>query len=83
MPDAASALEVMEREFLQIRCRLLDLAAMLDRVSRAGLPADDRRWQQIQEALRSLGDTSADHAERVQMAFSLPYDELWRQTLGV
>jgi hypothetical protein len=74
-----AAATVFDCEFLAIRCRLLDLAAALDRVQRVepGAAADPR-WAQIQQALGVIGQPGADRAERVQMAFSLPYDAHWR-----
>ena len=36
MPAALSAPEILQREFLEIRCKILEVAAALDRLSRAG-----------------------------------------------
>lgn len=65
----------LDREFLSIRSRLLDIASALDRVSAAG---DDPRMRQIHDALRAVADESDGRASRVQMLFSLPYEEDWR-----
>lgn len=62
----------MDREFLGIRCRLIELAATLDRIGRAGGAADDPRTAQIRRALEILADDQPDRAERMQMVFSLP-----------
>jgi hypothetical protein len=41
-----SAQEVLNRYFLELRCKLLDIAAILDRMDRGGpLPADPRLEQ--------------------------------------
>ncbi len=83
MPDS-TALNVLNREFLAIRCRLVDLAAALDRVDRAdGRATDDPRWRQLQQAVGVLADPDGNRAERVQMAFSLPYFADWRRQYGV
>ena len=79
-----SALDVLNREFLTIRSRLIDLAAAIDRVGRAeGQVADDARWQQLQLALGIIAVPDDNCAERVQIAFSLPYVENWRSEYRV
>lgn len=79
-----TALETLNREFLEIRCRILDLAAMLDRLERTGENvADDPRLKRIQEALDVLKKVKEDRAEQVQLTFSRPYDDGWQQTLKV
>ena len=73
MPTAADALD---RDFLSIRCRLIELAAALDRIDRAdGSAAGDRRLAQIRRSLEILAGLSPNRAERVQMEFSLAKDE--------
>ena len=83
MPPVATAAEVLDREFLGIRARILDLAAALDRIDRAGtMAAGDLRMARIVKGLEVLlGPSGADRAERVQQAFSLPYQANWRQEL--
>jgi hypothetical protein len=77
-------MDVLNREFLTIRCRLVDLAAALDRVSRAdGQVTDDPRWRQFQQAIGAIASPDGNRAERVQMAFSLPYAADWRCRYGV
>lgn len=79
-----TAPETLNREFLEIRCRILDLAAMLDRLERADdTVADDPRLKRIHEALDVLKKAHEDRAEQVQLTFSRPYDESWQQTLKV
>ena len=76
--------EVLNREFLQIRAKLLEIAASLDRLDRAdGTMADDYRMQQIQAAMAITADGQPARAERVQMAFSLPYDTAWQDQLKI
>ncbi len=79
-----TAVETLNREFLEIRCRILDLAAMLDRLERADdAVVDDPRLKRIHEALDVLKKVQGDRAEQVQLTFSRPYDEGWQQTLKV
>ncbi len=71
-----------EQEFLPIRAKLLEVAASLDRLDRAAGPMpDDERLGQIRQAIQVLLEPEAGRAERIQLTFSLPYDELWREKL--
>ncbi len=75
--DAATTLQ---REFLHIRARILELAADLDRLDRgAGDPGDQARMDQIAQALAVLSEPGPGRAERVQMIFSRPYDPQWKE----
>jgi hypothetical protein len=68
--------------FLEARCKILDLAAILDRVDRgggAGETHDDPRLQRVRQALEVLLDRSPARAERVQQVFSLDYDSTWER----
>jgi hypothetical protein len=71
----------MDREFLGIRCRLIELAAALDRIERHNdKTADDPRLTQILRSLEILANRQPDRAERVQAVFSLPYVETWQES---
>jgi hypothetical protein len=76
------ASKALDAYFLDARARLLDLAAILDRIGRgaggAGLTADPR-LANIRKALEVLADESGGRAERVQMIFSLNYDPTWER----
>ena len=83
MPNPTSAAEALDREFLGIRGRLIELAATLDRIDRSGGPlADDPRRSRIRRALEILMSAAPDRAERAQIEFSLPYDEKWDSRIG-
>jgi hypothetical protein len=73
------ARDVLDRYFLEVRAKLLEVAAVLDRIDRGGGVADERLVK-VREALRMLGEPTshADRAERIQLLFSLPYDAGWR-----
>jgi hypothetical protein len=76
-----TAPEVFNREFLEIRCKILDLAAAFDRLNRAeGSIAEDPRLTRLHEALDALQELDSDRAERVQMIFSRPYDANWQKS---
>jgi len=78
------ALEVLDRDFLEIRAKLLEIAASLDRITRApGRPCDppDPRLAQIHQAIDALRRPDPDRAETIQLIFSLPYEESWQEVL--
>ncbi len=81
MTAPTKSLDVLNREFLPLRGKLIEVAAALDRIGRAGGVCDDPRVDQIRRSLEMLAQPreNADRAERVQMIFSLPYDPQWRK----
>ena len=85
MHHAASASEILDREFLIIRGKLLEVAAALDRIERGsvdpskGSAAGDQRLEKIRETLGLLGRQGGKRAEELQMLFSLPYEPKWRK----
>ncbi|MGA2258419.1 MAG: hypothetical protein ABSG53_27460 [Thermoguttaceae bacterium] len=80
MHHAATAAELLDREFLTIRCKLLEVAAALDRIQRGqGSAADDPRLEKIRETLAILVKDGVDRAEQLQLIFSLPYEPAWRK----
>jgi hypothetical protein len=84
MSTPLTAAEALQREFLEIRARLLAVAASLDRIGRSsGQVEDDPRWQKIQKAIELLRNEDGDRAEQVQLLMSRPYDDHWPQNLGV
>jgi hypothetical protein len=75
-----SAPTALDTYFLEARCKLLDLAAILDRIGRgadAGTAAADPRATRLRQALECLLARSQARAERVQEIFSLEYDPHW------
>ncbi len=78
------ARQILDREFLEIRARLLEVAASLDRLDRAdGSVADDPRFVQLRQALERLNDPGADRAADLQQVFSRPYDAAWLDAWGL
>ena len=71
----------LENYFFEARCKLLDIAAILDRVNRGQesgeVSANDPRIEKIRKALEVLHDQSGGRAERIQQIFSLDYDPSW------
>jgi hypothetical protein len=81
---AQAALPVLDGYFLEARSKLLDLAAILDRIDRGGGIADDPRKARIHTAIKTLNESNIENrAEIVQTVFSLQYDPNWtRPTPG-
>ena len=78
---AAKALDAF---FLDARCRILDLAAILDRIGRGQGAADltaDPRVEKLRQAIEVLHDLSGGRAERIQKIFSLDYDAAWERPM--
>jgi hypothetical protein len=74
--------KALDNYFLEVRCKLLDLAAALDRIGRgrdASRVDDDLRLEKIRRALLVLHDRSGGRAERIQQIFSLDYDPNWEK----
>ena len=79
MNSPMSAPQILEREFLEIRAKLLELAAALDRLDRAeGSVRDDSRIESIQRSIEVLARDKDERAEQIQLVFSLPYESDWR-----
>ena len=77
-----SAAAVLERHFLEMRGRVLEVAASLDRIDRADGAAavlQDERLEQLRQAIGTLVDGEPDRAGRVQAIFSDPYDPEWNR----
>lgn len=72
------AVTVLDGYFLEARSKLLDLAAILDRIDRGG-GSNDPRLGKIHEAVGMLNEPKPTRAERVQTIFSLPYDAAWKR----
>ena len=85
MPGIASRPIVLDREFLEVRARLLDLAAALDRLDRAEgtIAPEDDRLARILAGIEALDTDEPSRAERIQRIFSLPYNPEWKATFGL
>jgi hypothetical protein len=76
------AATALDNYFLEARSKLLDLAAILDRIGRgrdAAAVAADPRLERIRRALEVLRDESGGRAERIQQIFSLEYQPNWER----
>ena len=79
-----NAPEMLDREFLEIRAQLLQVAAALDRIDRSGGSVeDDPRMARIREAIGVVLSGDRGRAERLQAVFSREYDPQWRAAFGL
>lgn len=85
MPRPLPAPQTLNREFLEIRAKILELAASLDRLDRGEGDVDaDPRMKLVRGGLQILTDhADADRAERLQLLFSQPYEDGWRKKHGI
>jgi len=76
------AAKALDTYFLEARCKILEVAAILDRIGRgrdSSVTANDPRVARIRESLEVLADHSGGRAERIQKIFSLDYDANWER----
>lgn len=69
---------VLDGYFLEARSKLLDLAAILDRIDRGG-GVTDPRLVRIHEAVAVLMKAGPERGADIQGVFSLPYDPNWKR----
>lgn len=85
MSSPMTAAQTFNREFLEIRAKILELAASFDRLQRGeGSVADEPRMAKIRAAVEVLLDEElVDRAEQVQLIFSREYQSDWRQKFAI
>jgi hypothetical protein len=84
MQASPTACDILDKVFLEVRGKLLEVAGSLDRLDRAdGSVADDPRLLRIRQALAVLEGRQPDRAEQIQLIFSLPYESDWQQQFGL
>ena len=77
IPPPKTGHALIDEYFIENRTRLLEIAAYLDRLDRAGDAATESefRMRAFREALRVLSEGSFPRVEQVQMIFSDPTEE--------
>ena len=84
MTKVRSSKDVLEQEFLLIRAKLLEVAASLDRLDRAsGSLQSEPRLEQVRAAIEILLRAKNDRAEQIQLVFSRPFEDNWRERFGM
>lgn len=76
--------QILEREYLEIRAKILQLAASLDRMNRAdGSVEGDDRVDLVQKGIAILASEATNRAEQVQLLFSREFDESWQDKFQI
>ena len=79
--------QVVEQEFLQVRAKILEIAAFLDRLdpddAKSVSNPNAERLKLLRAGCELLLDSESDKAARLQLLFSRKYDEQWRKAMGV
>jgi len=82
MPTFLTQQETLDMFFLEMRSRVLELAAGLDRLDFAHAESDPQRTasrqDQLKHAVGALLDEAPQRTQRIQLIFSDPYDAAWR-----
>lgn len=82
MVATRSARDILEQDFLDIRCLILNLAAALDRIDRAegaDSVSNHEQMKLLQGGLDILQQDGPGRAEKVQLHFSDKYEEGWNK----
>ena len=83
------ATQILDESFLEVRAKLLEVAATLDRIDHSadeGTPLDasaEVRRQKLDDAIRLLLSEGPDRAKRLQRLFSREYDTKWREQMQI
>jgi hypothetical protein len=77
-----AAQDILEQDFLTVRCLILDLASALDRIERGENSSQLKSHEQlklIRGGLDILQENGPGRAEKVQLHFSDKYQEGWNK----
>lgn len=76
--------EVLEQEYLQVRAKILEVAAFFDRLAEAEVSnVNQDQLDLLEQGCRVLTDGDAGKAARVQLAFSRTYEADWREKYSI
>jgi len=84
-----AASQILTESFLDVRAKLLQVAATLDRIDRSAdaegslSPSAQGQREQVDAAIQILLSGGCDRAERLQRLFSREYDSSWRQDMNL
>ena len=84
-----TAAEVIDEEFLQVRAKLLEVAAFFDRIEVASsvesteATASLDKLKLLRSACNLLVDDELDKASRLQVLFSREYNPQWRSEFEI
>lgn len=78
--------QILDREFLEIRAKILEVAAALDRIDRAGGDvSSDSRMKLISDGIEVISAEQSEpiRAEKIQLLFSREYDSKWLEEFEI
>jgi len=84
-----AANQILTESFLEVRAKLLEVAATLDRIDRsldAGEPLPNEaqaQRKQLDSAIEIVLSEGSDRAERLQQLFSRQYESDWRKQMDL
>ena len=86
MLEHARALAVLDRDFPEARCKILEIAAILDRIDRRphtipNIPT--RGTGRFARPSRHSANRGPGRRETIQLIFSLEYESNWRTGFGI
>jgi hypothetical protein len=76
--------QILDREFLELRAKILQIAASLDRIDRAeGSVDDDPKMERLRTAISILTSDDTGRAAHIQLHFSRDYDDSWQEQFQI
>jgi hypothetical protein len=79
-----SAQQIVAEDFMIARARIVELAAILDRIERAaGDVNDSKNMLLLVQGLHILCDDEVEKAKRVQLLMSRQYDPQWQTQMSI
>ena len=76
--------QILDREYLELRAKILQIAASLDRIDRAdGNVEADEKIELVRKGISILTSDDSDRAEQIQLLFSRQYDESWQDQFQI
>ena len=88
-PSPQSADAILDESFLEVRAKLLEVAAVLDRIDRASQDAhslSDSSMDQLNKLAAGMNiclTEGPDRAARLQQLFSRSFSDSWRQEMSL
>jgi hypothetical protein len=82
MSSPLTADEILDQCFLEVRAKILEISATLDRIDRCDVDSSvssDPRRQNIRKALTIANSDDFNRAEQIQMLLSDAYEENWNR----
>lgn len=83
MSSPQTAADILDRTYLEIRAKILEVGASLDRLERAEAweaTSDDPRLVLLREGIAALSESGFERAEKIQRIFSDQYDPTWKKS---